>query len=61
MLWGDAKENYKLATYFYFMYLFILQPCLRHMEVPKLEVKLGLQLQAYTTTMVGNTRSEQHL
>ena len=58
--------------FFFFFLFFFLVPQLRHMEVPRLGVKLELQLPAYTTatatqdlrpiytTAQGNTRSLTH-
>ena len=39
-----------LYIYIY-IYIFFLRPHLRHMEIPSLEVKLDLQLLAYTTAI----------
>ena len=42
--------SYKInAFYIFFFFLVFLGPCLRHTEVPRLGVKLELQLPAYTT------------
>ena len=48
----DIDRINSTSSPFIFMYLFIylfLGPCLRHMEVPSLEVELKLQVPAYTT------------
>ena len=46
-----SRMAYKEAFFFFFLSFFVfLGPYLRHMEVPKLGVKLELQLPAYATT-----------
>ena len=45
-----SRMAYKEAFFFFFLSFFVfLGPYLRHMEVPKLGVKLELQLPAYAT------------
>ena len=49
---SDTAVYFEKQTFLLFIYLFIfcfLGPHLRHMEVPRLGVKLELQLLAYTT------------
>ena len=52
---------YHIYIYIYIQF-FLLEPHLQHMEVPRLEVKLELQLPAYTTaTATPNPRSIYNL
>ena len=48
------------SSWLLFIYFFFLGPHLEHTEVPRLEVKLELQLQAYTASH-NNAGSELHL
>ena len=62
-LWLNLTSPFKRYFLFYFIFIFILflAPQSWHMEVPRLGVKLELQLLAYTTVMATAMLDPSHI